>query len=525
MAIAVDQRHGFKPAVQNRRCRLRSFPYPDMNLFELDQLKPSSAGRATGATSSFHRSFSSPCWTSSGGADEAFGHIPRLEIIAGGGVRGLHALVVEAAIAMAAGTQLVPVTGGHGGAFRLSNRGGESFAVLKPITEDPQESLSFRRYSPQRPDAGVREVAAFILDRDRFSGVPPTALVKLAAASPPWTVASIQRFVPHHFDAGDLGPSRFSVSSVHRIGILDVRLLNIDRHAGNILVKTSSSSSAAGGYGGYGGDDCELVPIDHGLCLPEQLDDPYFEWLHWPQSSVPFSEQELEYITSLDPFRDAELLRSELPMLREESIRILILCTVFLKSAAAAGLCLADVGEMMTREFCGVEEGPSKLESLCRQAAKTLEGGGLKGEGEEREFQFELEVAGDGEQAAAVRAATAAATVEVPPLLKQQRKPPKVPKKSTAIGKPSSVDPPSRPAGEDDGGGDPPAAGCLTKSMSFCVSRISPVPEEGYVSFRGTSEEQWRLFLEAFEELLPAALEGRKRHQGPKPRLGTSCSF
>lgn len=521
MAIAVDQRHGFKPAMQNRRCRLRSLPYPDMNLLELDQLKPSPAGgtaAAAATTSSFHRSFSSPCWTSSGGADEAFGHIPRLEIIAGGGVRGLHALVVEAAIAMAAGTQPVPVAGGHDGAFRLSNRAGESFAVLKPITEDPPESLTFRRYSPERPDAGVREVAAFLLDHGRFSGVPPTALVKLAAASPPWTVASIQRFVPHQFDAGDLGPSRFSVSSVHRIGILDVRLLNIDRHAGNILVKTSSHcSGGGGGHGGYGGEDCELVPIDHGLCLPEQLNDPYFEWLHWPQSSVPFSEQELEYITSLDPFRDAELLRSELPMLREESIRILILCTVFLKSAAAAGLCLADVGEMMTREFCGVEEGPSKLESLCRQAAKTLDEGALKGEGEEREIQFEMEVAGDGDQAAA-------AAVEVPPLLKQQRKPPKVPKKSTAMGKPSCVDPPSRPAGEDDGG-DPPPAGCLTKSMSFCVSRTSPAPEEGYVSFRGTSEEQWRLFLGAFEELLPGAMEAARKNQGPKPRLGTSCSF
>ena len=28
----------------------------------------------------------------------------------------------------------------------------------------------------------------------------------------------------------------------------------------------------------------ELCPIDHGFCLPEGLEPPYFEWLHWPQA-------------------------------------------------------------------------------------------------------------------------------------------------------------------------------------------------------------------------------------------------
>lgn len=34
-----------------------------------------------------------------------------------------------------------------------------------------------------------------------------------------------------------MGASRFSVQDVHRIGILDIRLVNTDRHAGNILVR------------------------------------------------------------------------------------------------------------------------------------------------------------------------------------------------------------------------------------------------------------------------------------------------
>jgi len=44
----------------------------------------------------------------------------------------------------------------------------------------------------------------------------------------------------------------------------------------------------------------ELIPIDHGFCLPETLEAPYFEWLHWPQAMLPFSEAELAYIRRLD---------------------------------------------------------------------------------------------------------------------------------------------------------------------------------------------------------------------------------
>jgi hypothetical protein len=28
----------------------------------------------------------------------------------------------------------------------------------------------------------------------------------------------------------------------------------------------------------------ELIPIDHGFCLPEALESPYLEWLFWPQA-------------------------------------------------------------------------------------------------------------------------------------------------------------------------------------------------------------------------------------------------
>lgn len=84
-------------------------------------------------------------------------------------------------------------------------------------------------------------------------------------------IASFQQFIPHDFDASDHGTSNFPVAAVHRIGILDIRILNTDRHAGNLLVR---ELNAVGRFG-----EVEIVPIDHGLCLPESLEGPYFEWI------------------------------------------------------------------------------------------------------------------------------------------------------------------------------------------------------------------------------------------------------
>lgn len=310
----------------------------------------------------------------------------------------VHALVVEVAIAMATGLNLEPAPSGLGGAYFLHARNGDTIAVAKPIDEEPLAINNPKGFggrmlgqpglksSIRIGETGARESAAYLLDHGGFSGVPPTALVKLSNfnfnlldsgpnadsglnsdSNPSYKIASLQRFVNHDSDAGDLGPSSFSVTSVHHIGILDVRLMNLDRHAGNLLVRQENES--------YGLGKAELVPIDHGFCLPECLDNPYFEWQHWPQASLPFSEDEVDYISSLDPFKDAELLRTEVPSIRESSIRVLVLCTIFLKQATAYGLCLVDIGEMMTREFLGGKEHCSSLENLCATAKANLNRG------------------------------------------------------------------------------------------------------------------------------------------------------
>lgn len=47
---------------------------------------------------------------------------------------------------------------------------------------------------------------------------------------------------------------------VRKIAILDILMLNCDRNEGNILVKRER------------GNRMTLIPIDHGLCLPDCID-------------------------------------------------------------------------------------------------------------------------------------------------------------------------------------------------------------------------------------------------------------
>ncbi|KAK6120443.1 hypothetical protein DH2020_045812 [Rehmannia glutinosa] len=250
-----------------------------------------------------HKSFSTPCLSHSSRVKDDYDTNSRIEIIVGHAAPRVRALVAEVAIAMASGVNPEPMSSGLGGAYFLRAQNGDTIAVAKPIDEEPlavnnPKGLAGRmlgqpgmKCSIRIGETGLRESAAYFLDHDGFAGVPPTALVRFSHvkfnlsnsesdSTQVYKIASLQRFVNHDSDVGDLGPSSFSVTSVHHIA--------------------------------------ELVPIDHGFCLPESLDDPYFEWLHWPQASIPFSESEVDYISRLNPYKDAELLRTELPSIAEE---------------------------------------------------------------------------------------------------------------------------------------------------------------------------------------------------------------
>ncbi|PQQ17063.1 phosphatidylinositol 4-kinase gamma 7 [Prunus yedoensis var. nudiflora] len=415
-----------------------------------------------------------------------------------------------------------------------------------------------------------REVAAFLLDKDHFANVPPTALVKITHSifnindgvngnkTPQKKlvskIASCQQFIQHDFDASDHGTSSFPVASVHHIGILDIRIFNTDRHAGNLLVRKLD------GVGMFG--QVELIPIDHGLCLPETLEDPYFEWIHWPQASIPFSDDELEYIEKLDPYEDCEMLRRELPMIRDACLRVLVLCTIFLKESAAYGLCLAEIGEMMSREFRSGEEEPSELEVICMEVRRMLAErealspkADLVGDQEflfdidceDAELDYTLKLAADdyvsrtpfqfGNGSGHGRSPLSkleesieeeeASEVEEQEALASLQSPERVPSvsklsmslKNTALGEKS----------HQKYTGTRAENGYMANTSSGHRSANEQLPASmSFVKLADMSEDDWIWFLEKFQDLMYPAFAKRKSitlGQRQRQRLGTSCQF
>lgn len=554
MAVAVDQGHGFKPFTRPPICRLQSFTQLNYKMPDISQSKLRQSMEHGCEFSNIHKSFSTPCLSNSSSARDDNDTNSRIEIIIGHAAPRVRALVVEVAIAMASGIKPEPTSSGLGGAYFLRAQNGDTIAVAKPMDEEPlafnnPKGLAGRllgqpgmKSSIRIGETGFRESAAYVLDHDGFAGVPPTALVRFSHfkfninnpgsdSTTVYKIASLQRYAKHDSDAGDLGPSSFSVTSVHHIGILDVRLLNLDRHAGNILVRHIQE--------GYGGGTSELVPIDHGFCLPEALDDPYFEWLHWPQASIPFSEAEVDYISSLDPFKDAELLRTRIPSIGESPIRVLVLCTIFLKQATAHGLCLADIGEMMTRDFNGGDENWSALEKLCINAKARLKKAltddknlicncNCQRDNDHREEE-EKEEDGNDEEDEVFQFDDEHETSPT------KGKPSKIARYSSTD---RSADPQQLPLSNhldddgdldkfldnvDDGGDDRVKAGSLMRSVSYAVPNYS---RDGKCIYLGEmDEEEWQMFLEEFQKLLPDAFEERKSMNLPTHRLGLSCEF
>ena len=90
---------------------------------------------------------------------------------------------------------------------------------------------------------------------------------------------SLQLFVASEGPIENFSPSLFPTDEIHKIAVLDVRLLNLDRNACNILVQNHIDPST-------GEESKRLVPIDHGLAIPDSLAIQSFDlaWLDFPQA-------------------------------------------------------------------------------------------------------------------------------------------------------------------------------------------------------------------------------------------------
>ena len=313
----------------------------------------------------------------------------------------LQRLLQQSRRGLALGFKPALAPDGSGGSYFLSDARKKRVGVFKPADEEPFAENNPRGYVPHnspvntdgaggednaewlrqgiRPgELCLREVAAFLLDHDGFSGVPMTTLAEarhpaLHTAGQHWTlseggagvgvhslnaspltpggtskcqevvkkVGSFQEYIHAECTMDDLSPSKISVDEVHKIAILDIRLMNADRNVANILCQRIPEDP----------DHFRLVPIDHGYSLRSKCDVAWFDWcwLDWPQMKQPLSKKSKDYVLGLDIEADVRLLQERLNMRNDVLDYFRSSCQI-LKAGVRAGLTLYDIcSEIMCR--------------------------------------------------------------------------------------------------------------------------------------------------------------------------------
>lgn len=168
---------------------------------------------------------------------------------------------------------------------------------------------------------------------------------------------SLQEFAEHMCTSEDLGPSKYDLENVHAVSLLDLRLFNLDRHVGNLLVSRGDRP-----------DTYRLIPIDHGFSLPSfrTLSDAMFCWSDWRQAKMPLSARTLAYIMKLNPVEDIVALKRI--GLRDECIMTYVLCTLFVQHCTRAGRTLYEMAGAMQRDLTD-DESMSVFETLvCKSS-------------------------------------------------------------------------------------------------------------------------------------------------------------
>ncbi|KAG6410044.1 hypothetical protein SASPL_128091 [Salvia splendens] len=302
----------------------------------------------------------------------------------------IEQLIDETLNGLEKGNQPIRSSEGSGGAYFMQDLSGQKYvSVFKPVDEEPM-AVNNPRGLPLSPngeglkegtrvgEGAFREVAAYILDHPiggprstcsdekGFAGVPPTVMVKCQHSTFHYSegfdrasskFGSLQMFMKNCGSCEDMGPHAFPVEEVHKICILDIRLANADRHAGNILIQKDAE------------DQIVLIPIDHGYCMPENFKDCTFEWLYWPQAREPFTPDEISYINSLDADKDIEVLNFYGWNVPENCARVFRISTMLLKKGAERGLTPFAIGSIMCRETVKEE---SVIEKIVEESEESV---------------------------------------------------------------------------------------------------------------------------------------------------------
>uniref|UniRef100_A0A6U5NS36 Uncharacterized protein n=1 Tax=Grammatophora oceanica TaxID=210454 RepID=A0A6U5NS36_9STRA len=313
--------------------------------------------------------------------------------------RALRQKIQQARRGMALGLKPELVLDGSGGTYFLRDARKCPVAVFKPADEEPYASNNPRGYVRQATsdlslregvepgELCLREVAAYLLDHGGYSGVPMTTLAEArhvafhcngenlncsqggaaigphhlgASSSPPKPIpkkaGSLQEYVNAECTMDDMGTGKVSTDEIHKIAILDIRIMNADRNAANLLCRRRPDNTI------------ELVPIDHGFCLRAKCDVAWYDWcwLDWPQLKQPLSKRSRKYVLNLDIDKDARMLKERLNI-SEEALGYFRASSKLLQEGVKAGLSLYEIASMCCRND-NMGEHPSKLEQLTAMA-------------------------------------------------------------------------------------------------------------------------------------------------------------
>jgi hypothetical protein len=256
----------------------------------------------------------------------------------------------------------VEAVDGSGGVYFFKLPNGLRLAVFKPHDEEPNAPNNPKSYKNVFGTIGLkrgilsgessfREFAAFLLDHQGVAHVPDSCLVRCwhpAFSSPDPKEGSFQLFRHSRHSLEDEGDfSHIDVCDAQFMAVLDLRLCNVDRHLGNVLVNYVTKSSK-----------WDITAIDHGYCLPDfsGLCDVFFDWSRWPQAKAPVQPSVAAYIAQLNADDDLDLLMRRVPEIcalrRAECLLAIRISTMLLKMCVARGKTLHFVAELFRAPRC-----------------------------------------------------------------------------------------------------------------------------------------------------------------------------
>ena len=183
----------------------------------------------------------------------------------------------------------------------------------------------------------------------------------------PKKYGTLQKFISSTGVVADYSYSLFTVEEAHKIMILDFRILNCDRNDENILIqkkiKTSKDSDEEKKF-------YKLIPIDHALSFPSCLEIGDFDicWMSWKQANIPFTQEEKEYIESINIIEDMERLNSYI-YLRPECWKYFRISNTVLKVCTKYNLTPYEIGSLLYH-FDYDNKTPSKIKLIVEKTEK-----------------------------------------------------------------------------------------------------------------------------------------------------------